>query len=240
MLLLVLMIYSPVEEAANIDAGVKHFFKLCADAKKDCAWNADGNATYDQLLAKFDKWVGATPSARGNNQSTLSYEDSYNVRNVINQGIKYDSTYSKCANVLEYWHSGKGKIEFIGNFADYKDPTLRKRQYASDNDGNFEPAESTKPNNQKLIAITGSDNGFRVPLSGEVYSDWLNEYYAKSQYAGDLAIGNLWAYAPWVTRAEEYFTTPFENLVTKRPIVFVQTPFDPVTVSSLEAEVNIS
>lgn len=212
---------------------------MCADAQSesDCAWNVGGNGTYDTLLKKFNDWVGATPADRGVN-SKLNVEESFNVRDVIYQAIKYGFTFQKGANVLQTWYLDRTKIKSVGAFTDYPDPGLpskQKRQYVTDGSGDFTPSKSNASNEYVLTAITGSDNQYRpLPLNGQVYTSWLNQYentsqYA-SQYAGDLSISNLWGYAPWVPKAEEYFDTAFENIeTTPSPILFIQTHFDPVT-----------
>lgn len=183
--------------------------------------------------------MGATADARGTT-STLNVDDSYYARNVMNAGIKYGSTYKKAATVLQGWYLKEYKPEYVADLNDYVYPPApasstpnEKREASSNDNGNYDPRETRAAGNYELIAITGADNQFRPDnLNGATYKEWLDEYNEKSKYAGDLAIDNLWKYAPWVPKAEEYFNTEFKDINTNpRPILFIQTPYDPVTPS---------
>lgn len=175
--------------------------------------------------------MGADPTKEDRGRtSNLTVDQSYNVRNVMYLGIKRGYLFIKTAEVLQQWYDNPEKIEYVGDLDNYT-VTKRKRQANADSNGDFDPSLSKNAKTDNvLIAITGADNQFRPGgLSGSLYGQWLSRYNARSKYGGDIAIGNLWSYAPWVPKAKEFFTTPFSDIKTKKEIIFVQTPFDPVT-----------
>lgn len=183
-------------------------------------------------MKKYDDWVGANATVRGTDAVGLDIDDSYNVRDFMSEAVKFGSRFIKGANVLQAWYDDESQISG-DDFDSIPDPgeSSVKRQASSDTNGNFTPNKSNLRNRLALTAITGSDNGFRE-ASAQKYFDWLQKYNEKSKYSGDVSIQNLWKYAPWVPRAAEYFDTEFEDIETSPgKIVFVQTPFDPVTPS---------
>ena len=148
------------------------------------------------------------------------------------QGILRGFLFQKCAQVLQSWYENPSQIEPI-DLTKYELPlsTSKRNAASEDVNGNFNPADSESAvTMNELLAITGSDNQFRPGnLDGATYADWLVQYNAKSKYAGEFSINNLLSFAPWIPQAAEYFTTEFANIHTSKEILFVQTPYDPVT-----------
>lgn len=148
-------------------------------------------------------------------------------------GIKDADLFPKCAQVLRDWYTGDYVFEWVSNLKKYTTKLKSKRDAPEqDDNGNYNPtgAGDVADDNQ-LTAITGADNSYRpANMDGATYGEWLQAYYRRSKYAGDLSIGNLWSYAPWIPRSKEYFDTPFAGIVTSPgQIIFIQTPYDPVT-----------
>lgn len=238
---------SPVEEATDIDRGVRNFFGLCALAtESQCGWTTpQGSArTNATLLQKWDDWVGVNPLElnRGRpDSSPLTDTTSSNVRSLVYQSLKDPEVWPKLSNILQSWYDDASQIvqlsaDDIPGYQIGTAGTSVKRQAAT---GNYDPNAANANDNAAPNALSGIsclDSAYRPPrsppLSGAQYQAWYGSYSDKTIYASDLSIVNFYNCAPWITQPKEVFdpvNDRFANIQTLNPILFVQTTYDPVT-----------
>lgn len=205
---------------ANVDDAVARFFELCSEAgPRNCAV-AVGNQTGAQLRQRYDDFL-----------RNLTYAQSYAVRGGF-FGSLYDPS------------NFKNQAVWLGKY--YNDPALivrrSLRRRADDDEDEDEDDVDTandawKPTQSSgietdmtLAAVTCGDWVVNPEASVETFKDWRDTWRATSRYGGDLALlSTLYQCSLWKNDAKEKYTGPFANIKTKNPILFINTPYDPVT-----------
>ena len=247
---------------SDLDAGFKRFFEVCAQTDQaNCAWKEpDGQLrTFDNLLTKFNNWVGANPQATDGNRgrvdspltatggtaqenSDLTNQRSYIIRSLFRTVLRDPSGFRKLAQILEYWYENPAEIQDI-NFKNYQVPNTSNKRDTTNSDFlfdsttgyNYDPntaAAAEKATSNELEGITCSENTYRN--RNPQVSDYrliLNKYLETSVYAGDAGTGIIFACYPWITTSDAPNPGRFANIQTSNPILFVQTLYDPVTPS---------
>lgn len=112
----------------------------------------------------------------------------------------------------------------------YSNAKVAKRQDKAPFDPQTAKA-AEKAQTQALPAIACGDWQKPGMSSFEDYKNWLQLYNKTSVYAGDTAgsLVNLYTCGRWPTKAKERFSGSFSGISTRKPVLFVQTMYDPIT-----------
>lgn len=234
-----------------MNRAIANFFGLCNLSGSNCAWNTEPDtATNATLLQKYADWVGSNPTAvnRGRTTATSNIgtrdDLSYFARNVLVDSLGAPWLFPKVARILQYWYDNPGAITNLnsGDVTGYVIPDSAgvKRQAIPDNNGNYNPASTRDVYGAfAIVGITCVDSQYKpgfnseVPtLSGQVYQNWFARYAETTTYGPEISIRGIYACAPWQTQPRQQFSSTdgrFANIRTRKPILFVQTTYDPVT-----------
>jgi hypothetical protein len=195
------------ESAANLDDGVRNFFKLCAEAgsAKCAVADPDNKKDGKQLTDDFDAFLKKLPS-----------DKDFIARNEFFQTLyfKKATAFQDFAKLLKEW---------------YLDPDSVKAK-DSKKKRDFQVKNWTKAKTDNaILGISCGDRVVKEQGSAENYEKWLAEYKKTTKYGYDLSSAGLFSCSVWKTDAAEKYTLPFSNIKTRNPILLVNTRFDPVT-----------
>lgn len=201
--------YSQSESAADLDSAFKRFFELCAKAKtENCAWAISGQSG-DQLTQKFDDFLDKVTAVQSNA-----------IRDAFFNILYKPAEFRDFAKTLQGWYDAPSTIPG-SNTAD-KDGKQKR--------DTFEP--TTFETLKTPLAISGiscSDRITKLQGSADNFKKWLGEYRLVTKYGYDLASAGDLRCSVWQTTAKERFDVPESGIDTANPILYVNTPYDPVT-----------
>lgn len=234
--------YRGIQEFSDTDNAFLKFFQDCSRATADeCKWHGATKQTYDQLVTKFNAWVGTQPFVKNRGRPDthkLSLSRSLTIRNLMVGVLKQPPMYKDLARVLQLWYDTPTDVrnfcagEDVTNYPMTKNcpPANRKRQSV---DPNFNPADAQNAViSNNLVGIKCLDNQNRPKgLSGTNYKEWAEEAARVSIYANDVATIGIYNCAPWQPRAAYGWPSsqPWGGIKTKGGILFIQTAYDTVT-----------
>lgn len=199
------------EAAADIDDGVANFFRECVAAGPNYCALANGS-TAEELQAEFNNYLASiyTPSD--------NYQNWYDLRTEFENVLKVPSNFPGFSQTLAGYYGNNGT----------NSTTRVKRQNA-----NFDPTQAQAAANQQSLALYGvTCNDFEGPrvVDEATFKRYRDIYKARSSYAGDG--GLLWILytcSAWQTKAKEQFSAQLTGVQTRKPVLFVNTIYDPVT-----------
>lgn len=203
-----LILVRTLKEATDTDnAYYFFFFGYCGAAGADrCGFKAlPGDVhNYENLVKKFNAWVGADPSAPNRSpsdqQSPLTTDQAYQVRDMLFSALYSPSQYAQAAKILQYWYEQPQNIASSIDIPNYKFPTsgsTKKRQ--NQVSPNFNPA-STFTAQRALTAIACLDTEYHPTADASFYQTLYSDYLGLSRYGGDIALSGAASCAPWLNR----------------------------------------
>lgn len=206
------------EAVADVDAALLHFFETCASAGPDYCALADGESTGEQLQANYFELLDGL-----HNNTFVTYDQT-------GEPVTYMTAKSNVYSYLKRpsrWPALSIDIySFYYNAGSSARHLSTKRQ---SNDAPFDPLAAIDVDVPNAIwAITCGDWD-DIPGDVNDFADWLQIYNARSTFAGDQLISILYQCSTWNVYAKEQFAGKFEDIQTNSPILFVNSPYDPVT-----------
>ncbi|KAF9701358.1 hypothetical protein EKO04_000990 [Ascochyta lentis] len=205
--------------AADLDKAFERFFELCAKAGKDkankpnCPWAVQGQSG-SQLTRKFNTFL-----------ETSTAEQSNTIHNKLFNILYKPSDFKKFAQKLQSWYEATSKIPKPGS-TDDQDDTYGKRKRQN----TFQPKTyKTVVTTNAISGISCGDRITRFKGSADNFKKWLQEYRSITEYGYDLSSAGDLRYSVWKIIANQRFDVPESGIDTKNPILFVNTPYDPVT-----------
>jgi len=206
------------EAVADVDAALLHFFDTCATAGPDYCALADGQSTGEELQANYYELLDGLH----NNTYTTSDQTGETVTYTSAKGSVYGYLKSPSR-----WPSVSEDIYYLYYNAGPAARHLFTKRQSSDPP--FDPLAAVDvevPN--ALSAITCGDWD-DIPGDINDFADWLEIYNKRSTFGGDQLISILYACSTWNVYAKEQFDGKFEGIKTNTPVLFVNSPYDPVT-----------
>lgn len=198
------------ESVAEVDDALQHFFDQCAEIGPDhCSFAATGDSAQD-LQDNFYIILETIRDA-GENETVEAIEST------VFTALKTPQTCSQAEQTLaQVWE----KLTSESNL------TTRALAGALEKNPKLGTEEHTP---LALYAITCGD-WENIPATLQDWQEWIKAYRATSDFGSgvDLITITLQC-STWQTRAKERFGGSFTNIKTRTPILFVNTPYDPVT-----------
>lgn len=114
----------------------------------------------------------------------------------------------------------------------FEDPTSipREAKVNEKRDGTFDATLGLNvkvPN--AITAITCGDRMDRTRGTTALFNKWLEDYQAVTTYGWEITSSGTLRCSVWPTVAKERYDKPFRDIKTKNLILFINTPYDPVT-----------
>lgn len=194
------------EAIADVDKAVAKFFTECVAAGKTlCPLVVDGESA-KQLQDRFDRYL---------NSLYASDKDAwFKAKSDMFTALRGPAGWPDYAKML------------ASNYTQY---SVTKRQSTTPFDPSTAAAVAeAQPNS--LSAVTCGDWQLSPSATLDDFKNWLTLYNKTSTYAGDSSlITILWQCSRWSVRAKERYAGPYTGVTTRKPILFVQTMYDPVT-----------
>jgi len=195
------------EAIASVDAAVANFFQECV---------AIGNSGPDACAL-------ATPG-----ESAQDLQDQWD--QYLEDMLATDPT---------YWYAAKNYLvgrlgvpymwtEVSQQIAElYNQTEISKRQAAVP----FDPLSGPEQTEGLIVqAVSCGDYQGTINATVANFEDWLEIYQSRSVYGGDGGwLGLIYQCSTWQVKAKERFEGPYTGVITRKPILFVNGIFDPVT-----------
>lgn len=194
------------EAIADVDKAVAKFFVECVAAGKTlCPLVVDGESA-KQLQDRFDRYLNSLYASDKNAW--------FEAKSAMFTALRGPAGWPEYATML------------ASNYTQY---AITKRQSSAPFDPSTAAAAAdSQPNS--LSAVTCGDWQLSPSATVDDFKSWLALYNKTSTYAGDSSlITILFQCARWSVRAKERYAGPYTGVTTRKPILFVQTMYDPVT-----------
>ncbi|KAH7078174.1 hypothetical protein BKA63DRAFT_593574 [Paraphoma chrysanthemicola] len=195
------------EGSADFDRAVRRFFDQCAEAGPEFCAVALAGQNGAALLKKYDDFLAKINYGPGR-QLRQEFQDALYLKNATH--------WTLFAKRLDHYYTDASALG---------KRSLSKRQSALDWQPDYEPIDTD-------LAITGISCGdviTRYAGSPENFKSWLSIYQRTSKYGGDIAINLLYSCSTWQVNAKERFAGTFSGIKTLKPILFLNSQYDPVT-----------
>ncbi|KAF3034363.1 hypothetical protein E8E11_001306 [Didymella keratinophila] len=206
-----------IESLTDFDKAVRRFFDLCAQAgSNDCAWAVHGKDE-KTLTEKYDSFLASLSKSQSNSVRALFFN------------VLYTTDFKEFAAKLQSWFEKPASIP-------------GDAQVTGNSKRDSDTFDATSGLSIKTpTAISAISCGDRIPKpdgTPELFKKWLEDYQVVTKYAWDVASAGTLRCSVWPTRANERYEGGFNNVIdTKNPILFLSTPYDPVT-PMISAETN--
>lgn len=235
-------------EASDVVRATQQFFRLCSQSKDtNCAWTAlSGQRTYENLIAKYNDWVGINPFAEKRGRtSTITDDQSFFIRSLMHGALKAPKKFKKLSQILQEWYnypqnirqlSGEG--DDIDNYVLRSPSRVRRQAQTSAIVRNFDPTKALDENNSKARNALSGIRCIDLHRSARStnpndYQTWWNEFANRNYYSGDSSMSYIVRCAPWQMSSSYAFNdgtwASKGKIATRNPILFVQTYYDTVT-----------
>ena len=226
------------ETPADADAAVANFFYQCAtNTNQNCGLgNGAAGDNGLQLLAKWNQYL-AYLKTQGTQvvTDTNIYQAWYNAKQLMNNRLRDGP--SKWVDYANYLATEWTKAGITVRGPTTKKRTLSKRDQITPTGVTpalADAAETAQAGKYALQAVTCGDyaaanNG--VPANEATFKAARTAWNASSKYMYDQYLGTQFQCYAWETKAKEQFYPKTGQVKTLNPVLFVQTPFDPVTPS---------
>lgn len=182
----------------------------------------------------------------------ITDDQSFNIRDMMFNALYKPALFDDAATILQYWYNNPSEIKAnidietyaksIGGSTTADDSTaaesklIRRQTDVTEEteyeDPNFDPSQKFDTE-RELLAITCLDSESHLrPATSDFYEQLYSTYLDKSKYAGDVSLNTAGSCAPWQNTPSQTWNGIrwSENAFKiKGKILFVATPFDPVT-----------
>jgi pimeloyl-ACP methyl ester carboxylesterase len=212
------------EAVSDFDPALEYFFNACAESGPQHCDLAEEGVSGPQLLEQY--WTFYNSVREGNTTTNDEDGDPVGYKPILD-------VMSKIAfEGKAYYEEGAKHLATVYGNRDNTTKSASAQKHKRDSPFNPTNALSSFYTGTALLDAVTCGDGVRLnATNGQDFKDYMSAFKTHSKYGFETILSLAYSCGPWNISAKERPQKPFINIATKKPILFVQGFYDPVTPS---------